>query len=434
MPCNWQQISIKSGHSPTFHSRKRVRSVLYGDAGISGYNLAGFRKLASTCQVDGKTPQGEILFQRPIIIAALFVLAGLLTISLFAHAGPVNATGKTCDIWPSWNSFRQKFVSDDGRVVDRSIPQQITTSEGQAYALMFALIANDRASFDLILRWTENNLASGDLTGQLPGWQWGQRTDGSWGVIDGNAASDADLWIAYVLHEAGQLWEMPRYTARAELLAARILREETAQLPGLGLALLPGPRGFHPDETTWRLNPSYMPIQIMRRFAALYPNSGWQELARTSIEVITLSAPDGFVPEWVDYQADHGFIKPAVAAVGFNAIRVYLWAGMLDSRDAASPLLLNKLAAMGKHVSGNGTTGENASAGFSSALLPFLKASGLADTLHQQRQRIVALAPQDRDDNYYDQVLTLFGLGWLAGRYRFGRQGQLIPGWECAQY
>lgn len=177
----------------------------------------------------------RMFFTRTVVL----VLAGLLVFSL-----PADAIEDKCEIWPAWNKFRHNFVNDGGRVIDRSVPQQITTSEGQAYALMFALIANDRDSFELILRWTEDNLANGDLTGQLPAWQWGKREDDSWGVIDSTAASDADLWIAYALSEAGRLWKIQKYTALAELLADRILREETAEIPGLGLTLLPGTKGF----------------------------------------------------------------------------------------------------------------------------------------------------------------------------------------------
>lgn len=378
---------------------------------------------------------------RDTVNIVILILAGLLTFSLPAGAGE-----NKCETWPAWSNFRSKFVSDEGRVIDRSRPQHVTTSEGQSYALMFALIADDRASFDLILRWTENNLAGGDLTSQLPAWDWGQRADGTWGVIDANAASDADLWIAYALGEAGRLWDVPKYSALAELLAARILREETAEIPGLGLVLLPGPKGFHPDDVTWRLNPSYLPMQIMRRFAVIYPDSGWKKIAETSLEIIVRSAPFGFVPEWVDYQAGKGFLAASQtpSSTSFNAIRVYLWAGMLDSRDPAYSVLLKKLAPMGYHVASNGTLSreivapggtikESASAGFSSALLPFLKTAKLKAALHQQKQRIVVLAPLDRTDNYYDQVLTLFGLGWIEERYKFDRNGLLIPRWICAR-
>lgn len=382
-------------------------------------------------------PAARMFFTRAVFI----VFAGLLVFSM-----PADAIGDKCEIWPAWNNFRHNFINESGRVVDRSVPQHITTSEGQSYALMFALIANDRDSFESILRWTESNLANGDLTGQLPAWQWGKREDGSWGVIDSTAASDADLWIAYALGEAGRLWKIQKYSALAELLAARILREETAEIPGLGLTLLPGTKGFHPDGTTWRLNPSYLPMQIMRRFAANYPKSGWDKLAATSLKVITNSAPRGFAPEWADYHAKNGFQagNQTISEGSFNAIRVYLWAGMLDSRDPAYPILLKKLAPMGRYVAGNGVPprevnirdgASNGSGpiGFSAALLPFLKASGMAGALHQQNQRIRALSPLDRTDNYYDQVLTLFGLGWIEGRYKFDRNGSLKLQWICAK-
>jgi len=380
---------------------------------------------------------GEILFHNSINKSIIFLFSGFLLFALHAISAPVDAIREKCEIWPDWNNFKKTFISDEGRVVDHSVAQGITTSEGQSYALMFALIANDRVSFDQILRWTENNLAYGDLTANLPAWKWGKRTDDSWGVIDDNAASDADLWIAYVLNEAGQQWKIPRYTALSELLASRILREETTFIPDLGLVLLPGPKGFQLSDTAWRLNPSYMPIQIFRRFATIYPKSDWQKLIESSIAVITESAPHGFVPEWVDYHVGKGFqadIDPALMGVGFNAIRVYLWAGMLDKHDAVHRTLLKHLVPMGSYVGNNGTPGENTSAGFSSALLPFLKAVSMSNSLHLQRKRIIALAPLKRTDNYYDQVLTLFGLGWLEGRYKFDRNGQFIPRWKCEQH
>lgn len=383
------------------------------------------------------------MFQCSIIKTALHILASLLVFALPVHA----STAPECEIWPEWNNFKQNFVSTDGRIVDRSITQHITTSEGQSYALFFALIANDRPSFDLILRWTADNLAGGDLASRLPAWQWGQREDGSWGVIDSNAASDSDLWIAYALNEAGQLWQDPGYTALAEQLAARILREETADIPGLGRTLLPGPMGFHPDKNTWRLNPSYSPLQIFRRFSTVFDEPEWTKLAQTSIKVITQSAPRGYVPEWVDYRTGKDFrvdLDPAVAGVGFNAIRVYLWAGMLNERDPAYALLLNRLAPLGRQVAKNGAwtleihsadgvSRITATPGFSSALLPFLKSSRLTDALHQQHRRVIDHAPLEKTDNYYDQVLTLFGMGWYDGLYKFDRTGRLIPRWKCTE-
>lgn len=369
----------------------------------------------------------------------------ILIWALLATTLPSLALGGECQLWPAWVGFRDRFVNNEGRVIDRSRGDE-TTSEAQSYALFFALTADDRATFDRILHWTEDNLAGGDLTARLPAWHWGKRKDATWGVLDSNAAADSDLWIAYVLAEAGRLWTAPKYAALGELLAGRILREETANLPGLGQTLLPGPQGFHPEVDLWRLNPSYVPLQIIRRMATIYPRSAWRHLVPTSIELIVRSAPLGFAPEWIAYKAGAGFqVDPVTKGVGdFNAIRVYLWAGMLDSKDPVRTVLLRTFAPMGRYVTANGApplevksregvADGTGPVGFSAALLPFLEASRLPAAVRQQRLRIEAKNPLQRSDNYYEQVLTLFGLGWTEGRYRFARDGALIPHWTCAQ-
>ena len=92
--------------------------------------------------------------------------------------------------WPLWERYAQNAIDPQGRVIDHSA-QDRTTSEGQAYGMFFALVANDRTRFDKILGWTEVNLAQGDLTLHLPAWNWGKNPDGSWKTIDPNPASDA---------------------------------------------------------------------------------------------------------------------------------------------------------------------------------------------------------------------------------------------------
>lgn len=371
--------------------------------------------------------------------AARAALCAFLSLSAagLAHAA-------SCANWPEWEGFRTRFVNEGGRVVDPSTPAGISTSEGQSYGLFFALVANDRETFARILRWTEDNLAGGDLTARLPAWQWGKRDDGSWGIIDDNAASDADLWIAYVLGEAGRLWKERKYTAMAQLLAGRVLREETANIAGMGRVLLPAPRGFQPQPGLYRLNPSYVPIQLMRRFSALYPQSEWKQLVSTSMDMIVRSAPRGYAPDWVLYKANGGFLPDSGSkAVGsYNAIRVYLWAGMLAGDDPVRPLLAKTFLSAAQHVASNGTpplttdTREGRAdgmgpAGFSAAMLPFLDAARMPEAVRQQRLRVAARAPLERSDNYYEQALTLFGLGWADGHYRFARDGTLTPGWKC---
>lgn len=359
-------------------------------------------------------------------------------------AAPLDAAAAACASWSAWDDFRSHFVSAEGRVIDPAEEARYTTSEGQSYGLFFALAGNDRASFARILRWTEDNLAQGDLSARLPAWQWGRRDDSTWGIVDQNAASDADLWIAYALAEAGRLWQMPQYSALAQLLAERIVREETIVIAGLGRALLPGPNGFQPKPGLYRLNPSYLPLQLVRRMASLYPQSEWPRMLSPAVEILLRSAPQGYAPDWILYQQGSGFqADTATQAIGsYNAIRVYLWAGMLADDEPLRAVLLKTFAPMARYTASQGTpplesaTREGSasgvgSAGFSAAMLPFLAASKQGPALQQQRLRLTARAPQSHTDNYYDQVLTLFGAGWSEGRFRFARDGRLLVQSTC---
>jgi endoglucanase len=89
-------------------------------------------------------------------------------------------------------------------------------------------------AFAQLLRWTGNNLAEGDLARHLPAWLWGRNEQQQWQVLDANNASDADLWIAYSLLEAGRLWQQPAYTQLGQRLLWRIAAQTVRKLPGLG--------------------------------------------------------------------------------------------------------------------------------------------------------------------------------------------------------
>lgn len=130
-----------------------------------------------------------------------------LTFTLLISISALNMAHAESAAWPAWGSFKNNLINHDGRVIDYSSETNKTTSEGQAYALFFALVANDRAMFDKLLNRTERNLTANDLSSRLPAWSWGKNDDERWGILDNNSASDADLWIAYTLGEAGRLWE-----------------------------------------------------------------------------------------------------------------------------------------------------------------------------------------------------------------------------------
>jgi endoglucanase len=358
-------------------------------------------------------------------------------------ASTANAATGALQSWPAWQRFQQLYVSRDGRVIDASVPQQITTSEGQAYALFFALVADDRAGFASLLHWTQNNLARGDLERWLPAWQWGRATDGSWRVLDTNPASDADVWIAYSLIQAGRLWCDSVLATLGHEVAARILREEVVLIPGLGATLLPGPRGFL-EQQTWRLNASYLPVQLLRSLGRT--DAQWRDVLRSSERVILASAPRGFAADWIQYRSHDGFITDRITRGNgsYNAIRVYLWAGMLAASDPLHAKLARQLAPMANSTAQRSAPVENidsntldasgtGSPGFSAALLPMLANGKHSAALQAHRSRVAEQFLQN-DQAYFSDVLSLFGLGWLERRYQFAANGNLSVPWKqtCA--
>ncbi|SAL13185.1 endo-1,4-D-glucanase [Caballeronia turbans] len=351
--------------------------------------------------------------------------------------------------WPAYRLFVERVVQADGRVIDRSTGALQTTSEGQSYAMFFALVANDRATFDRLLGWTRTNLSANQFDSnslRLPAWQWGKKQDGSFGVMDPNPASDSDLWIAYDLFQAGRLWKEPMYTKLAYALATQIVKQEIVDLPGLGPMLLPGPQGFRTGDVT-RLNPSYLPLPLLRGLAHEMPDGPWTKLAQNAAKMIRVTSPRGYAPDWAAYQNGQFVVDPKNGDVGsYDAIRVYLWAGMASASDPLARPWLDALGGMRQSVAQTGFPPEKVSTisgaasdegplSYWGALAPYFKALNDERGLGLARTHLDALvAPPGagREPVYYDRVLGLFGGGFIDGRYRFDENGRLLPNWRSA--
>jgi endoglucanase len=348
-----------------------------------------------------------------------------------------------------WRAFDKRFIQADGRVLADESVQHYSTSEGQAYALFFSLVANDRSAFERILNWTRDNLAGGDLSARLPAWQWGKRADGSWGVADQNSASDADTWLAYTLLEAGRLWQEPRYTALGGLLLSNIRLHLVREFQGLGPMLMPAATGFDLGVGGARFNPSYYPVQLLRVFAKADPAGPWNALIENSFKLIKAASRKGYAPDWQGYLPGTGFMPdPKSGGSGaHDAIRVYLWWGMLDRHDPMAARLKTVLYGMNQWIPQHeitpplnidAETGEVSGVSppsFSAALLPYFSAMKNKRALQLQSDRLTAHQVDGligEDPRYYDQVLALFGQGWIAHYFTFSLQGQLVIPWNSS--
>jgi len=366
--------------------------------------------------------------------------------------------------WLLWSAYKAHFLDASGRVVDHDV-QDRTTSEGQAYALFFSLVANDRVQFDALLKWTTDNLAQGDLTAHLPAWEWGRAPDGGWHTLDSNSAADADLWISYTLLQAGRLWAEPRYRSLGLALAAEISEREVKTLPRLGPILLPAANGFDGDDkgkssmagqktNSWILNPSYSPLPVLMGMAHAAPQGPWRAMANALPNFLAKSSVRGLAMDWVRCSATGtlhpaalpGATKDAQPMGSYDAIRVYLWAGLAPRTMPGAQGVLQSVPGMQRYLASHAVpprlvnaegevTAADGGVGFSAAVIPYLSALRAHASLTEQENRMQALLDPSiglygSPAHYYDENLALFEEGWQRRLYRFASDGDLQVQWS----
>lgn len=328
-----------------------------------------------------------------------------------------------------YQQFLTHQVAASGRVIDATESYSVSTSEGQAYGMWFALLSQDRPTFDNILLWTDQNLAKGALGDRLSAWQWGRDSDGQWHILDDNPASDADIWMAYTLFTAAELWQAPRYQALAQRIARRVLEQSSVVVAQQRL-LLPGPEGFA-HTNYWLVNPSYYSLTLFRGLASYTGDERWQEIYQSSVRTLLQLAAEGHgvIPDWLalDQQANVLSVSDTAAEHqtevnngDYDAIRTYLW---LSWEAPQQPQLLQQFATLYRQVLQQGYPAETlarldgqasgrASIGFSAVILPYLQllAGDDQSIVQEQQERIVSQDPQRYQSQYYDRMLLLFGL------------------------
>jgi endoglucanase len=234
----------------------------------------------------------------------------------------------------SWGAYADRFIQQDGRVIDWESDQR-TTSEGQAYALLRAVLVDDASRFARVLKWSEANLArhptgsSKKLTDHLWIWKWGRKPNGKWGAIDGNFASDADIDASYALILAAQRWNRPEYRELARKKLQDLWQFSTLEIQGTRY-LLPGPAiAFQRDDGV-TFNPSYLAPYAFRLFAQVDPARPWLALVDSSYQLLEQSAAlsdVGLPSDWVGWDTKTKryvpLALPLLSQYGFDASRVW---------------------------------------------------------------------------------------------------------------
>lgn len=246
-----------------------------------------------------------------------------------------------------WASYKTGFIEQGtGRTLD---PSQggITTSEGQSYTMMRAVWSDDRATFDSSWSWTKDNLQRPD---RLLSWRFGPRADGTYGVQTDsggqNAASDADVDVAFSLLMAYSRWQDDDYLYDALPLVNAVWQEEVVDVAGR--PVLTANDLERNDTASVLVNPSYFAPYAYRAFARVDPQHDWAALVDSSYAVLQQVSADplggqaqgALAPDWVRLDRTTGAASVATGITtttgsttdfGFEALRLP-WRLALDAR------------------------------------------------------------------------------------------------------
>jgi endoglucanase len=309
----------------------------------------------------------RIVAAASVTVAALLVAppghadgTGNTTLALAVHPQalprvPMRHTG-TVDA-ADWAVFKGRFIRDDGKLVDSF--SQLSHSEGQGYAMLLALAANDRPVFDKVWAWTRTNLKrDGD---SLLAWKWTPAADGrvsgvGGAIRDSNDATDGDILVAWALHRAARQWQDRRYDDDARPIAQDVLSKLVRDVGGFAV-LMPGLSGFeHPDGIT--VNLSYWIFPAFLSLNEIVPSVRWYELERSGLYFLN-AARFGHVQlpsDWMELKptADGGVqvsLLQDKPLYGFDAIRIplyLLWDGKASPETLAPFIAFWKSAAPNK--------------------------------------------------------------------------------------
>jgi endoglucanase len=278
----------------------------------------------------------------------------------FLAALPTNIKNRQL-LAQSWDSYRRRFIQSDGRVIDFEASDR-STSEGQAYAMLRAIFIDDADTFALTLNWSENNLQrlqNGQRKDSLWAWKWGRNSEGKWGSIDGNFASDGDIDATTALILASRRWQRPEYLELAKTKLRDLWNLSTAVGSQGKRYLLPGPASaFVPNPSTLYLNPSYLSPYAFRLFAQVDKEHNWLSLVDTSYEILEQStslSTVGLPSDWVALDIPTGKFQalpassPLSTLYSFDAYRVW-WRISLDATWFNAPQAKRYLQNSTKHL------------------------------------------------------------------------------------
>lgn len=269
-----------------------------------------------------------------VLVGVIVALAGLWFAFFSGKTGPRELDPQL------WDQYRSRFVTADGRVVDKdNDPRGVTHTEGQGYGMLLAEAAGDQTQFRLIWEWTQSHLRRPD---GLFSWKFAACGEQGDCVVDKNNATDGDILIAWALLRAGQDWGRAAYVAASRDIA-KAVSDNLIVDRGRDTLLLPAVNGFS-DQSGVTVNLSYWVLPAVNAFAAAFKDPRWHQLAERAPALLRQARFGKWQlpPDWL--RVDDGPIRPADGfppRYSFDAVRIPLylvWGGITD-KETLGPFL-----------------------------------------------------------------------------------------------
>ena len=349
-------------------------------------------------------------------LAMYLVLAGTVAGCSAAPAGSGSAVGGAGARRVA-AGFLDEYVRPDGRVT-RPDQGGDTVSEGQAYGMLLAEVADRPGTFGRIWQWTRDHL-------QGSSGLFAYHANAAGQILSREPASDADLLIAWALLRYQGPDSVVRHREGRRVAAAVLAREVTAG-PGGTPVLAAGPWATGRPAS---IDPSYWSLPALTGLARLTGNSRWQRIAGGAVSLAGHLTSGGRVlpPDWAKLTAA-GVLAPEPAPdgsqpqaqYGLDAQRTVAWfAAPCDPRAQALAARWWGLLRTGDRAQAQALRPDGAVLDPAPAPLPLVAAAAGAQAAGQRAaaRRFLqrAAARQHRDPTYYGAAWVALGSALLSG-------------------
>jgi endo-1,4-beta-D-glucanase Y len=266
-------------------------------------------------------------------LSLIFAGIGVYFYTIYQNTAPNRATlaySSYSLVQGSWERYKADFITSDGRVLDSNI----TTSEGQSYALLRAVWMDDQPTFDNVWSWTQANLQKRP-DDKLFYWRWTATPEGRGGVAnisDQNSASDATVDIALALIFASERFNDQAYANSAREILYSLWDYETGTDLQGNRYLVAG--NWARGQQQLVLNPSYFSPYAFRIFAKFDTDHDWMSLVDSSYTVLeALRRQDLLPPDWVGLNRETSSLEQPSDSIlktnySYDALRVPMRIGL----------------------------------------------------------------------------------------------------------